>query len=185
LIIVYLAQTSAYGDVVGGIHGENGVLENTQVALLLISAWLFAVRSLSMPRVSVFLWIGAWFCLSCILRELDIEDMNVSQWVIAVGSGPGRNAIMGVGWMLLGVFALKHALLLKENYYRILRSRTMRLVYASGVLLLLGSLFDRDWVLHENGKLLEEAFETAGYFLILCAAITFRSFEHACFLDKS
>ena len=152
------------------------MLENTQVALLLLSGLVFVVQSFRVERnYRVILWMGAWFCLSCILRELDVEDLAVPQWVVWAGSGMGRNLIMGAGWITLGVLAIKSYPELKGSFGRIARSRTAILVFIAGTMLLLGSLFDHESVMIERGKLLEEAFETIGYFLLLLAALTSQS----------
>ena len=151
---------------------ENGILENTQVALLLLSGIIFAVQSFAVVRkVRYILWMGAWFCLSIILRELDVEDLAVPQWVVWIGSGTGRNLIMAAGWGVLGVIAIKSYPELKGSFARIARSRTAIFVFAAGTLLLLGSLFDHETVVADQGMFWEEAFETIGYFLLLPAAL--------------
>jgi len=159
---------------------ENGILENAQVAFLLLSALILVVQSFAVVRnVRCILWMGAWFCLSCIFRELDVEDLAVPQWVIWIGSGMGRNLIMGVGWITLGVVAIKSYPELKDSFGRIARSRTAILVFTAGTLLLLGSLFDHESVMAEQGMFWEEAFETLGYFLLLPAALSSQSISRA------
>ena len=159
---------------------ENGILENAQVAFLLLSALILVVQSFAVVRnVRCILWMGAWFCLSCILRELDVEDLAVPQWVVWSGSGMGRNLIMGIGWIVLGVLAIKSYPELKGSFGKMIRSRTATLVFIAGTMLLLGSLFDHELIMIERGKLLEEAFETLGYFLLLPAALTSQSISKA------
>ena len=105
--VVFLAS-SAFAGGADAMAQENGILENTQVALLLLSGIIFAVQSFAVVRkVRYILWMGAWFCLSIILRELDVEDLAVPQWVVWIGSGTGRNLIMAAGWGVLGVIAIK------------------------------------------------------------------------------
>ena len=154
---------------------ENGVLENTQVVLLFLSGLIFAVHSFSVARnVRFLLWMGAWFCLSSILRELDVEKLAVPQWVVWIGSGMGRNVIMGVGWIVLCVLAIKSYPEWKGSFRRIARSRTAIFMYSSATILLLGSLFDHG-SRTDQGKLWEELFETIGYFLLLSAAFFLQS----------
>ncbi|RKX40781.1 MAG: hypothetical protein DRP64_12165 [Verrucomicrobia bacterium] len=174
-LFVFLVSPAFAGEA-DVVAQENGILENTQVAFLLLSALILVVQSFAVARnVRCILWMGAWFCLSCILRELDVEDLAVPQWVVWAGSGMGRNLIMGAGWITLGVLAIKSYPELKGSFGRIARSRTAILVFIAGTMLLLGSLFDHESVMIERGKLLEEAFETIGYFLLLLAALTSRS----------
>lgn len=178
-LFVFLVSPAFAGEV-DVVAQENGILENTQVALLLMTALVFAVKSVAVVRrVRFILWMGAWFCLSIILRELDVEDLAVPQWVVWVGSGMGRNLIMGIGWIVLGVVAIKSYPELKGSFGMIARSRTAILVFFAGILLLLGSIFDHESVMIERGKLVEEALETLGYFLLLPAALTSPSISKA------
>ncbi|MEN7972268.1 MAG: hypothetical protein ABFR47_00385 [Verrucomicrobiota bacterium] len=159
---------------------ENGVLENTQVVFLLLSGLIFAVQSFFVARnIRIVLWMGAWFCLSCILRELDVDELAVPCWVILIGSGLGRNLIMGVGWITLGVIAIRSHSELRSKFGSMVRSRTAIFVFAAGILLLLGSLFDRETIATAHGKLWEEASEVFGYFLLLPAALFSRSISKA------
>jgi len=180
LVLVALLVSPALAGSVDELAQENGVLENTQVELLLLSGLVFAVQSFSVERnLRCILWMGAWFCLSCILRELDIEKLAVPQWVIWIGSGMGRNLIMGFGWITLCVLAIKSYPELKGSFGKIVRSRTAILVFIAGTMLLLGSLFDHALIMAERGKLWEEAFETLGYFLLLLSALFSQSISKA------
>ena len=164
----------------GELARENGVLENAQVILLLLSGLVFVVQSFRVERnVRVILWMGAWLSPSIILRELDVEMLAVPQWVIAVGSGMGRNLIMGIGWIVLGLIALKSYPELKGSLGKFARSRTAAFVLAAGVTLFLGSLFDHGFVWIEKGRLWEELFETFGYFLLLAASLFSQSISTA------
>ena len=155
---------------------ENGVLENTQVALLLLSGLVFVVQSVSVERSLRFiLWMGAWLSPSIILRELDVEKLAVPQWVIAIGSGMGRNLIMGIGWVFLCALAIKTYSKWKGSFRMIARSRMAIFMYSSVAMLLLGSLFDHGLLSAEQGKLWEELFETVGYFLLLLASFFSKS----------
>lgn len=151
------------------VADENGLLENTQVALLSLSGIAFAVKSFNMERdFRLLLWMGAWFCLSFILRELDVEDFAVPQWVVLIGSGTGRNLIMGAGWIVLGVLGIKSLPGLKGSFGYIARSRTALFMYAAGAMLLLGALSEE--ISGKEGMIWEETAETIGYFLLLLGA---------------
>ena len=108
--------------------------------------------------------------LSMILRELDVEDLAVPHWVIAIGSGMGRNLIMGLGGIVLCLLAIKSYPELKGSFGTLARSRTARFLYASATILLLGSLFDHGTVSSEQSKLWEEGLELFAYLLLLPAA---------------
>jgi len=172
LVLVALLVSPAFAGAAGELAQENGVLENTQVALLLLSGLVFVVQSFRVERnLRFILWMGAWLSPSIILRELDIEKLAVPQWVVAIGSGMGRNLIMAAGWSALGVLAIKSYPELKGSFARIARSRMAIFMFFAGILLLLGSLFDHETVVADQGMFWEEAFETIAYFLLLPAAL--------------
>ena len=155
---------------------ENGLLENMQVALLLLSGLIFLVQSFRVERTfRVILWMGAWLSPSIILRELDVEKLAVPQWVISIGSGTGRNLIMGIGWIALGLLALKAFPELKGAFRKIIQSRMTAFMLASVLMLFLGSFFDHGYISSEKGKFWEESFEILGYCLLLPAAFFSRS----------
>ena len=172
LVLVALLVSPALAGGADELAQENGVLENTQVALLLLSGLVFVVQSFRVERnLRFILWMGAWLSPSIILRELDIEKLAVPQWVVAIGSGMGRNLIMAAGWSALGVLAIKSYPELKGSFARIARSRMAIFMFFAGILLLLGSLFDHETVVADQGMFWEEAFETIAYFLLLPAAL--------------
>ena len=181
--VVYLLSVWAVFPVASAFAGstnvlvkENGIFENAQVALLFLAGIVFMVQSFTVSRKArPILWAGAWFCLSCILRELDVEDLAVPQWVVWLGSGIGRNLIMGIGWIVLGLLALKSYPELKGSLWKFARSRTATFMLAAGVTLFLGSLFDHGFASAEKSKLWEELFETFGYFLLLLASFSSKS----------
>jgi hypothetical protein len=171
-VLAIFLVTSAFAGGGDALVRENGVLENTQVLLLFLSGLVFTMQSFSVAsRIRCILWMGAWFCLSSILRELDVEDFKLPQWVIWVGSGMGRNLIVLIGWCVLGIFAIRTVPKLKGEFGRIARSRTAILVVSAGIALILGALFDHKTVTVEHSKLWEEIFETVGYSLLLLSAI--------------
>ncbi len=169
-LIFFLVAPSLAGGA-GELAEENGVIENTQVALLLLSGLIFVVQSFRVEQnYRLIPWMGAWLSPSIIFRELDIEKLAVPQWLIWVGSGMGRNLIMGFGWIALCVLAIRSYPALKNSVGRIARSRTAAFMLAAVTLLLLGSLFDHEAVMARHGKFWEEILETIGYSLFLPAA---------------
>ncbi len=176
MALVFFLAPSVFAGIPDVVAEENGVLENTQVALLLLSGLVFVVQSFRVERnLRFILWMGAWLSPSIILRELDIEKLAVPQWVIAIGSGTGRNLIMGFGWIALCLLAIKSYPELKGSFRRIARSRTAILVYSAVTMLLLGSLFDHGSISEDQSKFWEEIFETFGYFILLLAALFSKS----------
>lgn len=150
---------------------ENGILENTQIAILLLSGAVFVVQSLFIhPGLRFIPWMGAWLSPSIILRELDVEKLAVPYWVILIGSGIGRNLIMGIGWIVLGVLAMKSYPVLKAHFGKIVHSQSAIYTLSAVLLLFLGASFDHGPSTTGRDILWEEIFETIGYFLLLPAA---------------
>lgn len=178
LLLAVFVGTACAADTVGFMDQENGPLENLQVLLLFLGFVFFMVPIRKAGRgIRCVLLAGALLCLSFIFRELDVEDLAVPQWVIAMGSGTGRNVIMAAGWAALGVLAIKSFSELKEKIKSILLSRTVVLLAIAALLLLSGEQFDHERIKVGSAQLWEEILETIGYFLMLVAAIFSRKWN--------
>ncbi len=155
---------------------ENGPLENAQIVLLLLSGLVFAFKSFAVDRsVRFILWMGSWLCLSFILRELDMEEFTVSQWMIWLGNGMGRNLILATGWGALGIVAVRSYSKWRGQLGRMVRSRSAILAFFAGILLVSGGLFDRETISGEHARVWEESFEIFGYFLLFLSALLSKS----------
>ena len=176
LVWAIFPVVSAFAGSTNVLVQENGIFENAQVALLFLAGVVFMVRSFTEGRkVRHIFWMGTWFCLSCILRELDVEDLTVPQWVSLLGSGMGRNLLMGFGWIVLSAFFIKLYPELKGSFRKFYQSRTAIFLLSSGSILFLGSVFDHRSVSSDQSKFWEELFETIGYFLLLLASFSSKS----------
>ena len=116
---------------------------------------------------------AALLCLTFVLRELDVDELAVPNWVILAGSGTGRNIILGGCWIAFGVFIFKSFSELKGIFKHIICSRSGVLFIAAGVLLLGGDFFDRS-VEADCAQLVEEILETLGYASLFIAGIVSR-----------
>jgi hypothetical protein len=183
-LILFLAGTfiasSGYAGEMIRVDKENGPLENLQVVLLFLSsiAFLLPMKRADRSCRSILLG-GAMLCFSFILRELDVEDLAVPQWVIAVGSGTGRDILLGTGWAVVGVLAIKSFSFLKERFKLIFFSRTTMLLVISGLILYSGSFFDHKDNKTPADQLAEEIIEVIGYGIFLLGAILSRSMVHS------
>ncbi len=172
LVLVVFSVSPVLAGGGGELAQENGVLENTQIVLLLLSGLIFVIQSFRVERnYRIIFWMGAWLSPSIIFRELDIEKLAVPQWLIWIGSGTGRNLIMGFGWIALCVLAIKSYSKLKGSFRRIARSRMAILIYSTVIILLLGSLFEHGTIPVEHGMFWEEISEMMAYFLLLLASV--------------
>jgi hypothetical protein len=176
LLAGLLGAQPAFAEGGGSLEQENGLLENLQVLFLLLGGIFFLVPVRRAGRaIRCVLVAGALLCLTCILRELDVEDLAVPQWVILLGSGTGRNLILAAGWVALGAYAVKSFMELKALLKPILCSRVGILLVIAALLLLAGESFDHDRIKVEQSLLFEEILETVGYAAVLLAAILSRS----------
>jgi len=154
------------------LHEENGVLENIQVILLALTILVFAIqlykRKDSHP---VFSLAGAFLCIVFILRELDVEELDVPQIFILLGSGTGRNILMAALGILLAVYALKNQHSIRQ-FLPAFFFETSSLTILMGMLFLVfGGLFDKNIIETEYYQFFEEIFEVTGYFLIFAGAV--------------
>lgn len=163
--------SSVYAVESAGVAQENGVLENAQVVFLFLSGAIFVFQSFSVDRLTrLLLWMGAWLCLSFVLRELDVDKLPVPQWLMLIGSGLGRNLIVAVGWVALGGLAIKSFSELKDRLGVILKSRTAILGGLAFVFLVLGAVSEELGI-----QLLEESFEVLGYLFLVPSALFSKS----------
>ncbi|MEE9368967.1 MAG: hypothetical protein V3V05_08885 [Pontiella sp.] len=175
---IFLTATIPFQD--GSLYAENGPLENLQVLLLFLSAIAFLIPVSKAPiSLKYVLLAGALLSCSFILRELDVENLNVPKWVVSIGSGVGRNIVLGSGWIALGVLAIKSISAFKENFRDILLSRTMLLLVIAGVILLFGALFDHKDNKTSLDELAEEVIEVLGYATFFLAALASRFTAHS------
>lgn len=94
------------------VYAENNLLESTQ-ALTLALALVFLVPVFDSVRndrlIAVFMSL---LSLGFILRELDVEQFDLPNILILLGSGKGRNLLLGTGLLLTLATAL-----FKFRYY--------------------------------------------------------------------
>lgn len=173
-VLLYLAwrQDATLAD-------ENHLLENVQVASLLLAALLhvFRVSRLPSPTGSPARMLStllAFLCLGCALRELDIDDLGDSRYFEPLETGL-RALALGA----LGFYLLRHLTRLPAVCLLIVRERGDSLVLLS----LLGIVFyvaswplDKKVILIAAGVALwfEEMLELYACSLLLAAALAKR-----------
>ena len=154
------------------LHDENGLFENIQVLLLAMTIAAFALQLFFRKNSHrVFALAGSFLCLVFILRELDVEKLDVPQVVILFGSGFGRNTLMAV----LGVSLLIYAILNFRSIRVFLPQfffETSSLIILAGLLFLVsGGLFDKEIVETVHYQFFEEILEVTGYYLMFAGAV--------------
>ena len=154
------------------IYQENGLLENVQVLTLSIACFTFLLTAAHRRRNNKLLFLFfALICLSCVLRELDVEDLNVPDFVIFIGSGIGRNVILTIGFIAIFIYAAFNFAYYKEVSRKFLFSKSCLLIIGAGILLCIGSLFEKLGAVRHH-VFYEEISELAGYLMVLLMAFT-------------
>jgi hypothetical protein len=156
---------------------EHGLLENLQAAVLLFSTAAFLIRLpiTTAKNAKLFFSGGALFCLTCALREMDVEELNVHPWLIFLGSGLGRDLFIGSLWIAFVAKLLPAREQVWHYSLAVLRTSAGGLLVLAGVLVVAGALFDKGLLSTANSLFWEETLELFGYALLCTAAHTISS----------
>ncbi|GAB5500959.1 MAG: hypothetical protein PsegKO_32700 [Pseudohongiellaceae bacterium] len=135
------------------------------------SALLFGTHAVgdTYPK-RLIAWFCVWLCTSFVLRELDVERLNVPELIKPLGSGVGRNILLAASLIGIMTVALRSFKTYRVASLTFLRSSSGILLISAGGMLLLGGVFDELKMLRHN-TLLEESAELCGYCLILLASM--------------
>ena len=154
------------------LYQENGLLENLQVIFLLLTmSVLYLQFHFRVNPHRFFSVAGLFLCLVFILRELDVEKLDVPQIVIVLGSGCGRNVLMSVlGLALLG-YAVRNMNVLRELLPEYLYRVSSVTVFVGFLFLIFGGLFDKGNIVKVHNQFFEEILEMTGYYLMFAGAV--------------
>ena len=157
------------------LYAEDGFLENVQAILLAISCLVFLapIALRKEPGKLVYAFCSL-LCYSFVVRELDVEHLNVPQAVKFIGSGVGRNASLVLAFSAILIYALANFSYYKKACLEFIWSRPGMLLILGGVLLQIGDMFEKNYGLQYH-VFYEEFSEVAGYFLILLSALAVNS----------
>ena len=157
------------------IAAEDRLLEWIQVIFLASAALVSLARMIAGPlseRVFPFGFLFLVF-LSALLREVDVEDLPLPDVLVLLGSGPGRNIMMAIAWIVYLFLLLRRPSRLPELAHGFLTSR-LGIYFTTGVLCYLATIpFDKKMLgLSRGGHLFaEEALEVAGTLLLFLATL--------------
>ena len=151
------------------VYAENGPIENLQVVVLAICVFVYLGAAMEEEREKLILLSCSWLCVSFILREVDVERLNVHEALIFIGSGVGRNTMLTLGFVALLTCATARFSYYKKAALEFLISKSGKLLVLGGVFLGMGGFFDKSpSILHNT--FYEETLELFGYCLILLSA---------------
>jgi magnesium-transporting ATPase (P-type) len=153
------------------IIDENDLVENLQVFCYSFSAVILLVNAFRVSKLTK--WLNLFFgvtCLSFVLRELDVEDLNVPDLFILLGSGKGRNIMFIVAFTALFSVFFKHYRYALSGLKRLSKSPVVQICLLGCILLMLGVVGEEN-----DMELLEEVSEMNGAKLIAISALVFVS----------
>jgi len=171
--LLYYVGYSVYVLNQTSIYAENRFLENAQVFILALAGLIFFLPIAYQKRTDkLLLLFFAFLCLSFILREVDVEDFNIPNILIYIGSGIGRNVLVATGFISILFYAIYNITHYKTVLRDFLLSIDGVLIITAGILLFVGEYFEDAHSLSHN-VFLEEASELLSYVLILLVAFTY------------
>lgn len=152
------------------IYAENGLLENIQIILLAISCIVFLIPiAIEKKPEKLILLFCSLLCYSFILRELDVEILDVNNTIKFVCSGVGRYTTLSVAFIALFSYAAFRFSYYTNASVSFIRSKSGILLMSGGLFLIVGDLFEkRSTIIHH--VYWEELFELCGYCFILLSA---------------
>lgn len=170
LLLLLVDVVLAYGVLVSGREGwteEGAMIENLQAAAMAFSFLIlvptaFRVRGLNSWLIGVF----ALTCWAFLLREVEVQDLNVHKFVIFLGSGIGRDVSIVAAYVLFGLVFLKRFLGDFRSLPSVFLSRVAMVVVVGCLFLVLGAFFEPLGLMF-----FEELTELNGALLILWGAV--------------
>jgi len=154
------------------LHEENGFFENMQVFLLSITIFVFFLQTIVRKNSHrVFPLAGSFLCLVFILRELDVEKLDVPQVFIMLGSGVGRNVLMAILGILLLIYAILNFRSIQPFVPQFFFQTSSLTILAGMFFLVAGGLFDKETIETVHYQFFEEILEVTGYYLMFAGSV--------------
>ena len=149
---------------------ENNLLENIQVLVLLLSMATFLYASYK-GRLTSIAVLCAVICLAFILREIDIEKLQLPQLVLVIFSGTGKYILMLLLIIPTSIWILKNYRidLLIERFLVPFR----QLAVFSIIFFALSWIFDKDVINTNYNMVFEELAELNAYILIFISSVLY------------
>lgn len=167
VVLVAFVRAVFFGDV--GVYDENHLLENTQAVTLFIAFLMFLAPTMNSARRDRLLAaFFAMLALGFILAELDVERLNVPEFLILIGSGDGCILLLATGFLsilVIALFNLRYYINLGSCF---LRARVGITAMLAGIFLVLGDMFEGINIAHNI--LFEKSLELLGYAFFMAAA---------------
>nr|WP_320136416.1 hypothetical protein [uncultured Amphritea sp.] len=160
------------------IYKENGVLENLQAGILLLTCFYMVRVGKNLQGSSRYAaWMFAWICLAFFFREFDVRKTDWPEPAHMIFGKPGQYIwFLPLFYILAQVF--RNIRFYLRNTLLYLLSPMMLYVILGGVLLIIAGIFDKQVIPTEN-KFWEEYLEIAAdAYLFLAALLAPSSFRN-------
>jgi hypothetical protein len=166
LLLLWLAKPS--------IAAENALMENLQAGCLAIACILYLPCLIRpVPSIGRFAcWSLFLVMLSMFLREVNVESLSVPSSVVWMGSGMGRNLILGTAFVATLVALARRPNESIGQLFEYAFSRIGALLFAGGFLYVSSLPFDKGALGLPYGfnQFCEEAVECGATLMFLAAA---------------
>ena len=154
---------------------EDGLIESVQSLFIAFSMILFLYHGFRVKEIgSKLASFGlSLLSLTFLLRELDVETFDIPFYLIALGSGSGRNILLVSLWLILLGLALRYKTIEKKKFFSFLFTSYGQILMLSALMLVLGAMMDKNIFSLENEvtRFYEELLELLGYVYLFSASI--------------
>ncbi len=154
---------------------EDGIVEVIQSIFIAFVMMIFTYDAIKSKEIEAKLASFGLSLLSLtfLLRELDMEKFDIPSFLIMLGSGVGRNLLLGSLWIILLISTLKYISFEKKKIEAFLFSTYGQLLMFSALMLVLGAMMDKNVfsLQHLTARFYEELLELLGYFFLFFASI--------------
>ncbi|GGK62426.1 hypothetical protein [Amphritea balenae] len=160
------------------IYKENGLLENLQAGILLLTCFYMVIVGRNLQGSSRYAaWMFAWICLAFFFREFDVRKTDWPEFAHMIFGKPGQY-IWFLPLMFILVQIFRNIRFYLRNILLYLLSPMMLTIILGGILIVMGAVFDKQIIPTEN-KFWEEYLEVAAYaYLFLAAMLSPTSFRY-------
>lgn len=147
---------------------ENGLYENLQALLLLLTFALALIGALrhTNPTLKYTLTGFALLSFAFLLRELEFRGGHLPDWLIYVTAPQGSAYITLLAFIPFVYYSLKNLSFALHAVICFCKSLHVLRILLVASLLVLGGVFDRNWIFSAHAQFFEEFFELAAYYAL-------------------
>lgn len=152
------------------IYKENGLLENLQAGILLLTCFYMVLVGKNLQGSSRYAaWMFAWVCLAFFFREFDVRKTDWPEFAHLFFGKPGQYIwFLPLFYILVQIF--RNIRFYLRNTLAYLLSPMMLYIILGGILIIMGAVFDKQIIPTED-KFWEEYLEVAAYAYLFLAAL--------------